>query len=179
MSQDNFDEIVDSVVAQNKLQKEATSNEQLLFGITGFLVSIVPIYLYTSIFNMPLKDYAIFYLALTVVSTGLMSYSYNKVAEQLRIKLSARNSEVSSRASKDKAANKNEKKKQEEQLKDQLNVLTRQEATAFSLLYNNLFFLLLVVFLAFYVLQNLPALQNYVMTIGVAGGLVLLSSVSK
>lgn len=73
---------------------------------------------------------------------------------------------------------KGEKADVREALRNQQYALCRQEALAFSLLYNNLFYLLFVVLLAFVVFKNLAPLYNYVLSVGISAALVMVSSTS-
>jgi len=75
--------------------------------------------------------------------------------------------------------NKAEKKKIKSDQKEQQQNVTRNEATAFSILYNNLFYLFFVILLGFFVLKALPSLYNYVLSVGISAALVMLSSTSK
>lgn len=61
-------------------------------------------------------------------------------------------------------------------LKAQHEALSGQEAVAYSLLYNNLLYLFLVLSLAFYVLKTLPVLYNYGLSLAIAAAIVFVAS---
>jgi len=80
---------------------------------------------------------------------------------------------------KDAAATKDNAKDLVAQLKANQRLVTQRESMSFSIIYNNLFFLLIVVFLGFYILRSLPGIYNYIVSVGVAAATVTYLSTSK
>jgi len=124
---------------------------------------------------MSLVDYGPVFSILVVITSVLLTMAYDHVARNLRIRLLTKlipppgNKKLSAKE------NKEERAKQRKLQED----ITYYHSTSFSLLYNTFFFLTLSVFLGFYLLKPVPNLYNYVLTTGISGALVMLSSTSK
>jgi len=166
------DDILDQYALQTK--STAPANQLIYYG-SGFAVASLPIYLYVTIFNMALLEYGPLFIVLSGVAGLLLSWSYHNVAESVRLRLMSKLQDSPAPPSKSKL---DRKKLKEDQREQKINI-TNQEALAFSLIYNNLFYLSSVIFLAFFFLKSLPSLYNYVLAIGVSGAIVMLSSTSK
>jgi len=169
-------ETEDDILDQYALQsKSAAPANQLIYYASGFAVACLPIYLYVTIFNMAIVEYGPVFIILSGVAGLLLSWSYHNVSESVRLRLMGKLQDSPAPPAKSKL---DRKKLKEEQLEEKINI-TNQEALSFALIYNNLFYLTSVIFLAFFFLKSLPSLYNYVLSIGVSGAIVMLSSTSK
>jgi len=187
MSKKRKDTTLDDYLSQVTKARETPANEKVLYLANGIVVALAPVYLYATIFGLPLKENALVFLALTAVAAFLLSQAYETVSKSVYISFSrGRNlPEANLEANNDLQSEEKEptkkdlKKKEALQLQTQQAEVSRHEAISFSLLYNNLLFLLFVVVLGFFALKNLPGLFNYILSVGVSGALVMLSSQSK
>jgi hypothetical protein len=71
---------------------------------------------------------------------------------------------------------KEEKKKAFDELEKHQDAVTLRESLTFSIIYNNLFYLMGVVVLGFFFLRSIPSTYNFALATIVSAGLVLLSS---
>jgi len=128
-----------------------------------------------TIFNLPFLDYAPVFLVLSIVAGVLVSISYQNVASSLKARLFAQLPEPAV----PKDAAKGSRDEVRAQLRSHQHALSRQEALSFALVYNNLFYLLFVVLLAFVIFKNLAPLYNYVLSVGVSAAAVMISSTTS
>jgi len=68
------------------------------------------------------------------------------------------------------------RKEKDERILWKKNEVADYEATTFAIFYNNSLYLLLVLFLSFFILKSFDPSVNYVVSIGLAGGLLALFS---
>eukprot|EP01123_Difflugia_compressa_P002119 TRINITY_DN12845_c0_g1_i1.p1 TRINITY_DN12845_c0_g1~~TRINITY_DN12845_c0_g1_i1.p1 ORF type:complete len:184 (-),score=36.73 TRINITY_DN12845_c0_g1_i1:102-653(-) len=181
MSSSDVDSILDEF---NKDTKTTLPQNQALYYTNAFFVAIVPVYLYVTIFNLGLRDYFAVYVLLSGGAGVVLALSYAKVAESVFPRLLSKVSEISGggpsvSSPKSKSTTKNDKKKFKSEINDQRHTIIGNEATAFAMLYNNLFYLFFVVVMAFFVFKSLPSLYNYILSVGVSSALVFFSSTSK
>jgi len=171
MSKGNKDDF--SLLDKIEQKRNASApNENLIYYVSGFLTSAVPIYFYSTLFNMSLKDYGPIFGIVTALATVVLSLAYQNVTQAISNRLI---SDLSpGRVGKD--LNKKEVKEQREKIREMQELITHYKSMAFSLVYNNLFYLLLAVFFAFYILRSFGGLINYVLTVAAAVGLVYFSS---
>eukprot|EP01121_Diplochlamys_sp_Union-15-3_P002852 TRINITY_DN126_c0_g2_i2.p1 TRINITY_DN126_c0_g2~~TRINITY_DN126_c0_g2_i2.p1 ORF type:complete len:186 (+),score=24.72 TRINITY_DN126_c0_g2_i2:95-652(+) len=141
----------------------------------GVFAALVPITLYTGIFNMSIFDYFLLYFIVTVAVGVSLSFSYHNVSNFLRSLLDWKRDGLVTNArvrkSNQDQNTENIKSLVEAQKKEQRQI-TYKETLFFSILYNNLFFLLLVVFLGFYILRSVPGVYNYILSLGGAAAAV-------
>jgi len=148
----------------------------------GLVVAFAPAYLYITIFGLSFKDNALVFFGVTGLAAFLVSRAYETVSKSVYAAFSKSRSLADFSLEQDDPnpnSKKNLRKKESQQLKTSQQEVSRHEAISFSILYNNLLFLLFVVVLGFFALKNLPGLFNYIFSVGVAGAVVMLSSQSK
>eukprot|EP01129_Flabellula_baltica_P007269 TRINITY_DN2807_c0_g1_i1.p1 TRINITY_DN2807_c0_g1~~TRINITY_DN2807_c0_g1_i1.p1 ORF type:complete len:196 (-),score=43.58 TRINITY_DN2807_c0_g1_i1:33-569(-) len=153
-------------------RRGTSSNETVIYFVSGFFTSVVPIYLYTTLFNMSLKDYGPFFGVMSVVVTILLSMAYQNVTQSIALRLVY----GLSPAKVSKTLSKKDAKEKREELRAVQETTMQYKAVAFSLIYNNLFYLMLSVFFSFYLFRSFGGLQNYVVALGAAAGLVYFAS---
>eukprot|EP01111_Echinosteliopsis_oligospora_P013266 TRINITY_DN471_c0_g1_i1.p1 TRINITY_DN471_c0_g1~~TRINITY_DN471_c0_g1_i1.p1 ORF type:complete len:176 (-),score=41.22 TRINITY_DN471_c0_g1_i1:84-611(-) len=162
-------EVVDEFsdyIAENKL----TNERRFLYITNGFVLSLVPVYLYYAVFGMSMKSYAIVYLVMTALSSFGLQFAYNNVACSVNNKMTReRQGGGIGRA---RVAGKDVVAAQKVMQKK----ATVQESVAFSILYNNSIFLFSLILLAFYFFPSLPSVYNYALSVGLSAGIVALLS---
>eukprot|EP01103_Thecamoeba_quadrilineata_P020496 TRINITY_DN8833_c0_g1_i1.p1 TRINITY_DN8833_c0_g1~~TRINITY_DN8833_c0_g1_i1.p1 ORF type:complete len:197 (+),score=38.05 TRINITY_DN8833_c0_g1_i1:52-591(+) len=158
---------------------QISSDLRPIFLGISFAITILPIWLYYTVFDLSFESYALVYLLVTVFSAGILSFGYNNVALWLKSRLMKKRESLKA---KEKALKKNtsgpkktdtaeQKSSHEKKEQD-----TERESVAFSILFNNVFFLLSVIVLAFYVFDSASAPYNYVISISSSAALCALVS---
>jgi len=130
---------------------------------------------------MSLIDYGALFGIVSVAVAVVISLAYHNVTFSVRSKLNWERDQSITLAMvrKDAAATKDNAKDLVAQLKANQRLVTQRESMSFSIIYNNLFFLLIVVFLGFYILRSLPGIYNYIVSVGVAAASVTYLSTTK
>jgi hypothetical protein len=159
-------------------ETETGANELIVFFINSAVVSAVPIYLFTSIFKFSLSENFLYYAVVTLVSAVFLTMAYKNVATTKRSKLFTARSGLVNRTSLgiSKSASVQEKKKALNEAREKQAAVTSTEAMTYSILYNSLFFFIFVAFLSAYIFHSIPTNFNYVLSYGIAAGLVYYSS---
>jgi len=147
--------------------------QRLVYILNGFIVSLIPLYLYLSVFGVDYKTYAPVLIVLSLVSAGAVSITYHDVALNLKNKLLAVRGSVPQKSGKGAETGANKSAVVQARKALQANVITH-ESIAFSILYNNTIFLLSVIVFAFYVFPGTASVYNYILSVGLSLGLVTL-----
>jgi len=161
--------------------RNVTTKSSALFYGNAFIVSAIPIWLFWRIHQMDLYQSAVFFVAVTLLSTYLIALAYKNVKFVLKHKIAQKRGDA---VSKDVLKNVADDKKMSKQEKEE-RVLWRKnevadfEATTFSIFYNNALFLLLVIVASFYILRSFSPAVNYTLSMTVASGLLALFSTSS
>jgi len=164
-SGDERDEFADF---QN-VDRTATKDQQVLYFATALFTVVAPIYLYLNIFDLVLQEQLPVFGIVTAISAFVVNYAYQNVANSLKTKLlNERERHTYSSSGKSKGKK-----------RDGLARSTNRESMAFAILYNNVFFYLSTLFLAFVVFRSSPAAYNYVLSVGLSATLLSLSSSSS
>eukprot|EP01098_Paradermamoeba_levis_P016015 TRINITY_DN841_c0_g1_i1.p2 TRINITY_DN841_c0_g1~~TRINITY_DN841_c0_g1_i1.p2 ORF type:complete len:169 (-),score=71.76 TRINITY_DN841_c0_g1_i1:30-536(-) len=144
------------------LTRPTYEQKAVYFG-SAFLVTLVPLYLYLSIFEMALLSNLLIFTLVTVFSSLIMTYAYHNVAFALKSRLDRDREEVLNNFLRQKKDQGEKKKLQEAQ-----HAVTLKESIAFSILFNNVLFLLLVVVLGFFIFGSASATYNYIVTVSIS-----------
>eukprot|EP01127_Copromyxa_protea_P005698 TRINITY_DN15564_c0_g1_i1.p1 TRINITY_DN15564_c0_g1~~TRINITY_DN15564_c0_g1_i1.p1 ORF type:complete len:180 (-),score=45.09 TRINITY_DN15564_c0_g1_i1:25-564(-) len=172
------DALLDTLARSN----EVSPTDKMLYIVNGVIVSLCPIYIYTSIFHLSFKELWYVFLLVAIVCGGLLSKAYETVAISTFNAISRTRGLLAADLDvlTDSSSNKNQKQKQAKAaLVAERRDLTHQEALSFSVLYNNAMFLALVVLFAFYLFKAVPGTFNFILSNGLAAAVVMLSSSSK
>jgi len=157
-----------------------TNDQRVLYVLTAIITVSVPIYLYQTIFDMPLEDFFFVFGVVTLGSAFILTFAYHNVAYSLKGRLSAARENLFSHSKVASEAPKGEKKKEfVKKRREQQEDFTTKESIAFSILYNNVFFLLSTVVLAFYVFSSASAPYNYVLSVSLSSALLSFVSASQ
>jgi len=137
--------------------------------------------LFWRIHQMDLHQNAILFAVVTILTTWLIAYAYKNVKFLLKHKVAHKRAEAVTREvmkqiSDDKKMTKKEK---EERVLWKKNEVADYEATTFSIFYNNVSFLALVILSSFYVLSSFSPSINYVLSVTFSGGILVLHSRSS
>jgi len=143
-----------------------TKEQRLLYIATALLTTLIPIYLYQTIYDMDLETYAAIFGVVTVFSALIISFAYHNVTYWLKTRLLKERDVLLT-------------KKKVGAKKEQLEVNTVREAMAFAILYNNLFFLLATVSLSFFVFSSTSAPYNYILSVSTAAAFLTFISTTS
>jgi len=141
------------------------SPAQLFFyGCIAFVLALIPTFLYVTVFDLGIMEYAVLYFPVTCGVAAALVISYNTLAAASVARLSGirKNSAVDHKKL-------GLKKEELDEVKE--NVIFRESIT-WSIFFNNLVFILSFLFVAFYVLRAIPAVYNYVISMALASVLV-------
>jgi len=155
-------------------QIKTTNQEYAFYFLYGLISSALPIVLYIKIYQLSLEEYGPLFVFLVVVASLLLSMAYDNVTNAVRIRLLKKLPQPPG-----KKGSKQENKEAKDAQRKLQESVTFYQSVSFSLLYNNLFYLALTVFLGFFLLRSISPLYNYVLSVGAASALVMLSSTSK
>mmetsp|Transcript_61859 Transcript_61859/g.145844 ORF Transcript_61859/g.145844 Transcript_61859/m.145844 type:complete len:187 (+) Transcript_61859:33-593(+) len=144
---------------------------RILFVINSLILTAVPVYLYSSIFDLDVAENAPVYGAGSVVTAVLLTLACQGRSKSLRNRLlKSRDVELpSTSALKDAESKQDEKKLNRSKEMAQKRSEVEWEALAFALSVTNAIFLLSVVVIAFFVLRSTQPLVNYAVSTAGSG----------
>ncbi|XP_014670708.1 PREDICTED: translocon-associated protein subunit gamma-like [Priapulus caudatus] len=158
--------------------RNVTTKSSALFYGNALIVSAIPLWLFWRIHQMDPYQSGLVWAAMTIVSTYLVAFAYKNTKFVLKHKVAQRredgvNREVLKSLADDKKMSRKEK---DERALWKKNEVADYEATTFSIFYNNAFYLLLVLIASFYILRTMSPTVNYILSIGIASGILALFS---
>lgn len=140
------------------------------YFVFALLISVAPLWLYYSVFSLSFQSFAPIYALVTLLSAGALTTAYHNGFLWLKNKLT--NIRENAIKPNKQRRDENKSKKAVTDQKAQQAAATEEEATAFSILYTDLFFLFSVLIFAFYVFRAAQPAYNYVLSIGASTLLV-------
>jgi len=157
-----------------EFQKETKSNPATgLYAFIGIFTGALPIYIFTFILHVDFESNIIIMAIISGLASYALSKSYNNVANQYKpqfekvLKPAIAASMANDKQSKDDRAVAVKKK----------TIYTADEqASAFAIFQNNAVFMAIFLFLTFFIFVKVSLTANYIFSVGLAAGLVLLKS---
>lgn len=167
----------EELLLQDFSRNVSTKSSALFYG-NAFIVSAVPIWLFWRIHMMDIYSSIILFVAVTAVSTYLLSIAYRNTKFTLKHKIAVKREEAVTRDLLKKLSDdkKMSKKEKDERILWQKNEVADFEATTYSIFHNNALFLTIVIVASFYILRSFSPAVNYTLSIGTASGLLALFS---
>jgi len=167
----------EELLLQDFSRNVSTKSNALFYG-NAFIVSAIPIWLFWRIHLMDIITASPIFLLVTLAATWLMAFAYKNTKFSLKHKVAVKREEavtqeMNKRLAEDKKMSKKEK---DERILWKKNEVADYEATTFSIFYNNALFLALIIFASFYILRSFSPTVNYVLSVGLSGGLLALLS---
>jgi len=148
------------------VQEKTMSTGQAVFYFTiASVLSVLPAYLFCSVYDMPVSEYGLYYVVVTILSAVLLTLSYRNIAEYANAQLSNQRRGLNT-------SHKLHGYGTKEELEAVKVSATEREANAWSLFVNNSLFLAIFLFLAFYVLREIPFHYGYSLSVPSAAVLV-------
>ncbi|KAH3756087.1 translocon-associated protein subunit gamma [Pelomyxa schiedti] len=138
--------------------EKPNSTERVLYLLCGLLVSLAPVFLFHAIKDMHVVDYAGVYLVTSLGSAVVISFAYHNVAQIQKSRLL--------------------QARPEHKLQPQVVQVTTTEATIFSIMVSNLFYLSCVLLLSYVLFSRLPVPMNFVLSVCTAAVAATFTSVS-
>jgi len=139
------------------------SNDQFaLYFFYAFLVSILPAYLYYSVYDLTLEEFGFFFILVTIGASILLTLAYRNVA---RVTISTLASQRKAGAS---GLSLKKLNLTREELEKHQERSTEKEAELWSFALNNAIFSLLFLFFAFYVLRAIATPYNYTLSVAIS-----------
>ncbi|XP_070493882.1 translocon-associated protein subunit gamma-like [Chironomus tepperi] len=159
--------------------RNVSTGSNMLFYGSAAIISALPIWLYWRIYQMELLSSLIIFVAFTAISTYLMAMAYRNTKFTLKHKVAMKREDTVTREIAQLLADdKMSRKEKDERILWKKNEIADFEATVFSIFYNNVLFLALMIFLSFYLLRSISPTFNYMITISGTSGLLALLSAS-
>jgi len=152
----------------SEFQQPATvdpANATLYFGIAA-IMSFAPAYLYATVYDLTVAENYLVYIIAITASTALLGFAYHAVCTHSYAVYSHQRKSHSTNNKWQKELNYTGP-----QLEDISRNVTARESLLYSLLCNNIFYLLVFFFLAFYMLRDLSVAWNYLSAQVITGGL--------
>jgi len=161
-----------------------SAKSSAIFYFHAFIVSAVPLYLFSSIQQMYICENAILFGIGTLVSIYFISFAYKNNKFELKHKIAQmRGDGVSAEihaAVADMDGNKKvSKKEKDERILWRKNEVAEAESIQLAVFNTNLTFLCLLILLAFLIFKNYAPIPNYAISVFVASGLTALFSTSS
>jgi len=142
-----------------------TVGERIWYFLNGLVVVAPQIYLYHSVFGVDARETYYLYVAVSLVAAFIMSQAYHNVSFWLRDRLTHAREDVVT-ANLVASANAGKKNaKQIQDVKERQKKHTSSESSAFSIVYNNFFFLFAFFVIGFYFFPNFPAPFGYAFSV--------------
>ncbi|XP_065187644.1 translocon-associated protein subunit gamma-like [Sycon ciliatum] len=162
--------------------RQVSKTTSALFYVNAFFVSAIPLWLFIRIHHMDVFDMisAALFVIMTLVDTYLVAQAYMKVKFTMKHKIANKRKDAVTREVTKQLSESAEGKKLSRQEKDKRidyrkSEVADNEATLFSIFYNNTLFLFLLI-AVFYLLRSFSPYANYVTSTAAAGSLAYLFS---
>lgn len=127
-----------------------------LFIFAALVLSAAPAYLYHSVYDLSVSEFVTGYVFCVVVSTGLLTWAYQLIANSTHAALS---NQRKANASNNKLQK--DLKYSREELDQISETVTTNESLYHALVFNNIVYVVLWLFLAFYMLRDIYVPWNY------------------
>ncbi|CAL8103259.1 unnamed protein product [Calicophoron daubneyi] len=169
----------DELLLEKYSQAASKKSSNLIYG-NAILISVIPIWLFSRVHDLPLISNAILYAIISVCSAFLMGYAYNSSKAPLMERVASRRSdaitrEISGQSAKDKKIS---KKERDDAVRDRTREVADYESTTYSIFYNNCVFLLILLVVSM-VLQRFSGQASYFISMVLASGLTAFLSTGK
>ena len=165
----------EELLIQDYSRNVSTKSSALFYG-NAAIVAAVPIWLFWRIHQMEPVDFYIYFAIATVVAAYLISFSYKNVKFVLKHKVAQKRENAISKEITNEKNDKKNRKDIEDRALWKKNEVAEFEATTYSIFYNNSLFLLILLITSFLIFKNFTPLFNYLLSMGLAAGLVALFS---
>lgn len=144
------DRLLSSFISQNRVNVELNTNKALFYFAVAFLTSLLPVYLFQGVRNLDFEGITIvLYLVITSVSAALVTLAYHNIFVRTRPRVQKQYEGILEGKS-GKQLTKQEKK----DLDQEKDKLAEMGSTGYAIFFTNIFYLSIVLFLSFYVLQR-------------------------
>jgi translocon-associated protein subunit gamma len=151
----------------------------MLYGM-AVIVACVPLWLYWRIHLMDPMDSAPVWAVMTLLSAFLIAKAYTNTKHVVKHRVAQKIEKAITREITTQFAEKNiSKKEKDDRTHWKKNEVAESQSVSFSLFYNNIIFLCLVIVFSFFVLKNLTPFYNYIGTIASSAGILALLSTSS
>jgi len=168
-------------VILNDFGRNLSGVSGIVFYGMALIVASVPLWLYWRIHLMdPLESY-IPWAVMSLVSAFLIAKAYTNTKFVIKHRVAQKiERAVTKEVNKMYDTNKTLSKKERENLMHwKKNEICESQAVSFSLFYNNIIYLTLILVFSFFILKSFTPLYNYVGTVGCSSALLFLLSTSS
>eukprot|EP01091_Cochliopodium_minus_P006013 TRINITY_DN15899_c0_g1_i1.p1 TRINITY_DN15899_c0_g1~~TRINITY_DN15899_c0_g1_i1.p1 ORF type:complete len:185 (+),score=37.92 TRINITY_DN15899_c0_g1_i1:36-590(+) len=171
------DQYLVDIQRKREAELRPTFQQRITYYVIALITSIVPIFLFSSIFGISLTSHAPTFGIVTIFTAAIITFAYHNGSYTIKSRIidervnSITVNTFKGEISTNKQAFLDEKRKE-------LAVNTTNESIAFSILFNNLFFLSLLSIFAFFLLPSIGAtdIYNYVVSVSASSAIISLTS---
>jgi len=163
MSKKNKKEKIDDgleTLLQTFQPKQITPGRTVFYMSSAVFISILPAYLFKSVYELSVSEFGLIYLLVTLLSSVMLAMAYHNIADTTNAKLS--------NARKTVPLNPKKLNYQREELEKIQEMITERESITWSLLYNNSIYLMGFLFLAFYAFREIAPHYTYMVSVNTA-----------
>merc|ERR1711973_63944 len=155
-----------------------SAKSSALFYGNSLIVSSIPVWLYWRVHNLDPASSALILAIAIIVSTWLLAYAYKNTKYLLKHKVAVKREaavtkEMNAKLSEDKKISRKEK---DERILWKKNEVAEYESTTFSIFYNNVLFLAVLIVCSFYIFAGHSPTINYIASMALSSGLIALLS---
>ena len=167
----------EELLLQDFSRNVSMTSSALFYG-NGLVVSALPLWLFWRVHHVDVQYLLAAFVVVVLISAYLIASAYKNRKFVLKHKIAQlRENAVAAEVTKAISENKKiSKKERDERILWCKNEVADYEATTFSIFYNNLIFLLIIIVASSFAFANLPPIVNYVMSMLVSSGLTALFS---
>ncbi|ELR17861.1 Transloconassociated protein subunit gamma, putative [Acanthamoeba castellanii str. Neff] len=160
------------IFSQFQEDHRPTSEQLAIYFPSALALTLIPLYLFYSIFGLELYTYLPLFGVVSVGSALILTLAYHNIAHWLKTRLVSHREGLVPKSGKDKKDVLAKKKQEQIQV-------TQRESIAFSILYNNALFLFGVIVLGFFVFKSASAPFNYVLSVSLSAAALSFFSASS
>jgi len=161
-----------------------STKSSAIFYFHAFVVSVLPLWLFTQIQQMDIVENAIMFGVGTLLSMYFVTVSYKNKKFELKHKIAQKrtdgvSAEIHQRMAELSDSKKISKKEKDERILWRKNEVAEGESIHLAVFYTNALYLAVLCAMAFVFFKNYAPTPNYVVSVLVAGGLTALMSTSS
>ncbi|KAJ3435291.1 translocon-associated protein trap [Anaeramoeba flamelloides] len=156
--------------------RKPTTKQRMLYFFVALIMNALPTYLFFSIYEMDLLKSLPLFGFVSIVCSIILSMGYHNVSFFLKHRILKKTGvNFQKKQTKKKVAGGEREERQKKQLESSITT----QSVSLSLLYNSLFFLVIVLIFAFYITWIFEAHTNYILSLAIGSSIVTYISSTK
>lgn len=156
------------------LSRKVSFKSSAVFLFYAALVSTIPIWLFSQILHLDLQESAVLYGVVTLVTVYAVFFSYKNCKFYFKHEFAQKREEAIRKEVN--ANNKLTRKEKDDLILSKKNEVADYEATNYSICYNNVIYLTVIVLTSYVIFRRLSPSINYILSSTISAGLIALLS---